>query len=267
MKTIAILSTVGGAGRTTLTATLAGLLTARKHTSLAVECDPSNVLALYGGLREPARFGLVSYALTTSGDVADAALQSEDGVLWLPWGTAAQHHDDPNIERARAITATLHEQPFWLRDLLARVELPTRGVTLVDAARWPSVYATQAIAAADLVLVVVPPQPLACATLPRLRAALEAHHKPSLYVANAVSPASQLHTDILAMLRHTLGAELSAYRIHADSGIPEAIARNQSFHLAAPHSQAVHDMQGLASWLSSWIKQSSHASVGEARHE
>ena len=248
MKTIAVISSVGGAGRTTFAATLAGLLAARRHTTLAVECDPSNVLALYGGLREPASRGLASYALAISRHVAEAALESEDGVLWLPWGGA------PDSEQSRAITATLYDRPAWLRDLLAELDLSTHGVTLVDAATWPSVYAAQAIEAADLVLVVVPPQPLACATLPRLRAELKARSKPSLYVANAVSPASQLHTDILSMLRHALGSELSAYRIHADTGVPEALARNQRFQLASPHSQAAHDMQGLASWLSSWIK-------------
>lgn len=261
MKTIAVVSSVGGAGRTTLSATLASLLMARKHAALAVECDPSNVLALYGGLREPARQGLASYVLAPAGHVAEAALQSDDGVLWLPWGGARDGGAGPDPEQARAVSAILHAQPSWLRDLLARVDLPAHGVILVDAATWPSVHAAQAIEAADLVLVLVPPQPLACATLPRLRAELKARDKFSLYVANAVSPASQLHTDILALLRHALGSELSAYRIHADTGIPEALARNQSFHLAAPHSQAAHDLQGLASWLSSWIKQASRASA------
>lgn len=263
MKTIAIVSTVGGAGRTMLTATLAGLLMARRHAALAVECDPSNVLALYGGLREPARQGLASYALATAGQVTEAALESEDGVLWLPWGGACAD-GGPDIEQAKAITATLYARPLWLRELLAQIDLATHGVVLVDAATWPSVYAAQAIEGADLVLVVVPPQPTACATLPRLRAELKAHGKPCLYVANAVSPAMQLHTDTLAMLRHALGSELSTYRIHADTGIPEALARNQSFHLAAPHSQAAHDMQGLASWLSSWIKHASRPSASVA---
>ena len=254
MKTIAILSSVGGAGRTTLTAALAGLLMARKHAVLAVECDPSNVLALYCGLREPAREGLASYVPTLTGRAAEAALQSEDGVLWLPWGGAG-------LNGGGAIATSLHERPSWLRELLARVDLPSHSIVLVDAAIWPSVYAAQAIEAADLVMVVVPPQPLACATLPRLRAELIAREKPSLYVANAVSPALQLHTDILALLRDTLGSELSAYRIHADTGIPEALARNQNFHLSTPHSQAAHDMQGLASWLSSWVRHAPRASA------
>ncbi len=261
MKTIAILSSVGGAGRTMLTAALAGLLMARQHAVLAVECDPSNVLALYCGLREPAREGLASYVLAPSDRAAEVALQSEDGVLWLPWGGAGIDGGGKGAAQAKAIGASLHERPSWLRDLLARVDLPGHSIILVDAATWPSVYAAQAVEAADLVLVVVPPQPLACATLPRLRAELKARGKPSLYVANAVLPALQLHTDILALLRPILGLELSAYRIHADTGIPEALARNQNFNLSTPHSQAAHDMQGLASWLSSWVTQAPSASA------
>lgn len=254
MKTIAIISPVGGAGRTTLTAALAGLLTARKHPVLALECDPRNVLALYCGLREPARAGLASYLLDGAAARDDAALQSDDGTLWLPWGGA---HDLGTLSAGdqAKIDDTLHQQPQRLRDLIAQVELPAHGMALIDSATWPSVHAEQAIAAADLALVVLPPTPAACATLPRLRARLMSQRKPSLYVANAVSPAMQLHTDILSLLRQVLGAELSSYRIHADSGIPEALARNESFSVAAPHSQAAHDMQGLATWLSHWTRQ------------
>jgi len=247
MKTIAIIASVGGAGRTMLTASLAGLLSERRHAVLAVECDPRNVLTFYCGLRTPAQQGLHSQVLSSNDGWSDAALQTDDGVLWLPWGA-------PRADAAAAMSAQLHQQPTWLRDLLARVDLPGHGVTLIDTPTWPSVYATQAMAAADLVMVVVPPEPLACATLQRLRAELKALGKETVYVANAVSPASQLHTDILALLRDTLGTALSTYRVHADSGIPEALARNESFVHSAPHSQAAHDMQGLATWLSSWIR-------------
>ncbi|WP_109127035.1 cellulose biosynthesis protein BcsQ [Dyella sp. C11] len=254
MKTIAIVSSVGGAGRTMLTAALAGLLMARRHAVLAVECDPRNVLTLYCGLRTPARQGLVSHVLAPTDDWSDAALQTDDGALWLPWGGARGEGRGPDAEASASIAASLHKEPMWLRDLIARVDLPGHAVALVDTAAWPSVHASQAIAAADLVMVVVPPEPLACATLPRLKSELNALGKQAVYVANAVSPASQLHTDIVALLRDTLGTALSTYRVHADSGIPEALARNESFVHAAPHSQAAHDMQGLASWLSSWIR-------------
>lgn len=248
MKTIAIIASVGGAGRTMLTASLAGLLSERRHAVLAVECDPRNVLTFYCGSRTPAQRGLASQVLAGNDAWSDAALQTDDGVLWLPWGGAG---DDAGGARS----AALYQQPTWLRDLLARVDLPGHGVALIDTPTWPSIYAAQAVMAADLVMVVVPPEPLACATLPRLRAELKALGREAVYVANAVSPASQLHTDILVLLRDTLGTALSAYRVHADSGIPEALARNESFVHSAPHSQAAHDMQGLASWLSSWIRQ------------
>lgn len=262
MKTIAVISPVGGAGRTTLTVALAGLLMARKHAALAVECDPRNVFTFYCGLRTPARRGLVSHVVSPTDDWSDAALETDDGVLWLPWGGARGDGRGPDTETAAAIAAVLHEQSTWLRDLLARIDLPGHGVALVDTPAWPSVHASQAIAAADLVLVVLPPQPLACATLPRLRSELKALGKETVYVANAASPASQLHTDILTLLRDTLGAELSVYRVHADTGIPEALARNENFVQAAPHSQAAHDMQGLASWLSNWIHAAHRPAAG-----
>jgi cellulose synthase operon protein YhjQ len=264
VKTIAVISSVGGAGRSMLTAALAGLLMSRRHAMLAVECDPRNTLALYCGLHDPARAGLVSHLLAPGGNLGEAALESEDGVLWLPWGGARDDSSTLDAVQSAKVAAALHAQPSWLRELLVRIDLPAQGIVLVDAATWPSVHASQAIDAADLVLVVVPPQPLACMTLPRLRGELKALGKTTLYVANAVSPAAQLHTDILTLLRNLLGTELSPYRIHADTGIPEALARNENFCLSEPHSQAAHDLQGLATWLSSWARQSARASASAA---
>ncbi len=257
MKTIAIISPVGGAGRTMLTAALAGLLTARRHRVLAVECDPRNVLALYCGLREPAREGLVSALTDSTKGWGDAALETDDGALWLPWGGVDASGQLPDARHMAALASTLYTRPRWLREQLSYLDLPAHGVVLVDAATWPSVHAFQAVEAADLVMVVMPPEPVACAALPRLREALRTSGKASVYVANRISPASQLHTDIVALLRDTLGLALSAYRIHADAGIPEALARNLNFILSSPHSQAAHDLQGLATWLSSWVHESS----------
>lgn len=262
MRTVAIISSVGGAGRTMLTAALAGLLAARRHRVLAVECDPSNVLSLYCGLREAPAKGLVSSLLGEAGGWSQGALQTDDGALWLPWGGAGAAHGILDARTAAAIASTLYTKPAWLGQQLAQLDLGEQGVVLVDAATWPSVHAVQAINAADLVLAVLPPDPLACATLPRLRESLRGAGKPCVYVANRVSPASQLHTDIVALLRDTLGLALSAYRIHADAGIPEALARNANFILSAPHSQAAHDMQGLATWLSTWVREATTAQAG-----
>jgi cellulose synthase operon protein YhjQ len=245
MKTIAIVSTVGGAGRTTLTATLAGLLAARGHAALALECDPRNVLALHFGLLEPARTGLASYL--HADDAANAALRSDNDVLLVPWG------DPGNDARAKAAaSARLHAEPGWLSELLGRLEMPPDAIALIDTPTWPAIETDQAITAADLVLAVLSPMPTTCATLPYFRAALA--DRPCVYVANAIMPARPLHVDMLALWRTTLGDAVLPYQIHADTGLPEALARGENFCASAPGSRAAHDLHGLAAWLSRWAK-------------
>jgi len=253
MKTVAIVSSVGGAGRTTLTAALAGLLASRQHAVLAVECDPRNVLALHFGQRDAASHGLVAHLMAPTGARVDSALQTDDGILLLPWGGARDGDRGPDSDTAAAVATRLQREPRWLSDLLTGVDLASNGVALIDTATWPSVHAAQALTAADLVLVALPLDPLACATLPRLRHELAASGKEHRFVANAVLPTRQLHTDILALLSPVLGASLLPYRIHADTSVPEALARNEDFCRASLHSQTAHDLQGLASWLSAWV--------------
>ncbi|MFX1677224.1 cellulose biosynthesis protein BcsQ [Paraburkholderia sp. A2WS-5] len=255
MRTIAIVSATGGAGRTTLAAALASLLVARKHAALAVECDPRNVLALHFGLRQSARAGLAT-SLANQGGAnpasdgwAHTALQSDDGVLVLPWGSAPQAEDSDDG------AAHLAAHRYWLRERLARVDLSAHAIALVDAAPWPSAHARQAIDAADLVLGVLTPDAMTCATLPRFVSALERTGKRAVFVANAVVPARPLHTDLVALLRARLGPAMLPYLVHADTGVPAALASGANFCKSAPASQAAHDLNGIASWISHWSTQ------------
>jgi len=244
MKTVAIVSTTGGAGRSTLTAQLASLLAARKHPALALECDPRNVLGFHFGMRDIPGDGLGAYLDTASPNAwARAGHRSDDGVLFVPWG---------NGGAAASLTQSTSAQD-WLRRLLAQVDLPPNGVTLIDSAPWPSPYANQAISAADLVLVLAPAQPETCLTMRRLVDALAGQGKTVRYVATRLQPARQLHVDIVALLQAMLGQAMLPYHVHEDSGVAEALARGESFCRSTPHSQAAHDMNGLASWLSAWI--------------
>lgn len=241
MKTVAIVSTVGGAGRTTVTTELATLLAWHGHPALALECDPRGVLGFHFGLRAPAALGLCNAPSWNQ-----AGQRSDDGVLFVPWG-------DPGDVVAQALMAErMQREPHWLRGLLAQVDLPANAVALIDTAAWPSPHARQAIAAADLVLVLVPPLPQACATLPALRAALRDTGVAVAFVVTRLHPARQLHTDISVLLRATLDGQLLPYEVHEDAAVPEAFARGESFCRSTPYSQAAHDLQGLASWVSGW---------------
>ncbi|MDR3101502.1 MAG: cellulose synthase operon protein YhjQ [Paraburkholderia sp.] len=270
MRTVAIVSATGGAGRTTLTAALASLLAARAHAALAVECDPRNVLALHFGLRESAREGLVTSlpnrgGASPSGDHwARAALQSDDGVLVLPWGSAPQEGNGDDNGDGDDGAAPLAAQRYWLRERLARVDLPASAIALIDAAPWPSPHARQAIDAADLVLGVLTPDATACATLPRFVSALARTGKRAAFVANAVVPARPLHTDLVALLRARLGPAMLPYLVHADTGVPAALAGGANFCKSAPASQAAHDLNGIASWISHWAA-NAHAEPQDRR--
>lgn len=241
--TIAVVSTTGGAGRSTLTAELASLLAWRKHDVLAVECDPRNVLGFHFGLRDIPSDGLGGSLHDGAAKAwAGTGLRSDDGVLFVPWGDRAE---SGAIERLPA---------NWLARRLGQVDLPDGGAVLLDTAPWPSGYASQAIDAADLVLVLVPAQPETCLTLERLVDDLAARGKTVRYVATRLHPARPLHVDIVAMLQAMLGTAMLPYHVHEDSSVPEALARSESFSRSTPHSQTAHDLNGLASWLSAWIE-------------
>ncbi|QBY51068.1 cellulose biosynthesis protein BcsQ [Cupriavidus oxalaticus] len=253
MKTVAIVSTVGGAGRTTVTAELATLLAWHGHPALAVECDPRGVLGFHFGLRAPAGAGLCNSARWN-----EAGQRSDDGVLFVPWG------DPGSAAEQGRMAERMERDPHWLRGLLAQVDLPSNALALVDSAPWPSPHARQAIAAADLVLVLVPPQPQTCATLPPLRAALRESGAAVACAVTRLQPARQLHTDISVLLRATLDGELLPYEVHEDAAVPEAFARGESFCRSTPYSQAAHDLQGLASWVSGWSLLAVRGNAGPA---
>ncbi len=132
-------------------------------------------------------------------------------------------------------------------------------MVLVDTSRYPSPQAEQAVGCADLVLCVTPPEPAACATLVGRLPALKATGAQVEIVVNRLNPGREMQRDAIAMLRAATttpagGAQALAYRVHLDAAMPEAFARGSWLFDDAPHSQASHDLQGLAGWLDTWIE-------------
>jgi hypothetical protein len=44
-----------------------------------------------------------------------------------------------------------------------------------------------------------------------------------------------------------------AQRVHLDVALPESFARGTWLFDDAPHSQASHDLHGLANWVDAWV--------------
>ncbi|WP_206956399.1 cellulose biosynthesis protein BcsQ [Trinickia acidisoli] len=259
MKTVALVSTVGGAGRTTLTAALAVLLARRDRPVVAADIDPQNMLGAYLGLDT---FAQVGFGHAIAGRVEPwrgNTWRNAEGVLFAP-------HGETTLAERMAYEARLAAEPRWLADALARIDFPPRGVALIDTARFPSQQAAQAVRAADLVLCVTPPEPAACATLARCFRNLRDSSANVKVVVNRLNPAREMQRDVLGLLRAAVGDALElAHRVHFDAAMPESLARGGWLFDDVPHSQASHDLHGLANWLDAWLESDVDPDPGSER--
>jgi cellulose synthase operon protein YhjQ len=243
MLKVAFVSANGGVGKTALTANIASLLARRGQPVLALDFDPNNLLGLHFGLTPDEGDGFAARSVN-GGAWQQAAFSNAEGVRFVPFGELDE------AQRA-AFAEGLGENPAWLRNRIDQIDMPANALTLIDTPRLPSIYAQQAIAAADIVIAVVAADASCYAKLPALRrsiassAKLDAAH----YVVNFADAARRLHNDIVALLRLDLGERLLPYFIHHDEAVPESLASNRCLADYAPHGQAAHDLQGLASWL------------------
>jgi cellulose synthase operon protein YhjQ len=247
MKTIALVSTAGGAGRTTLTASLAVLLARRRRAVVALDFDPQNLLGAHLGLDALSPSGIASALVDGNHTWHSSTWRNTEGVLFVP-------HGQLTLPQLAAAESRLAGSQEWLARAIAQIDLPESGVVLIDTARYPSQQADHAVRCADLVLCVTPPEPAACATLVARLDALRAACTNVEVVVNRLNPARDMQRDALAMLRAAVGGSVSlAQRVHLDAALPESLARGTWFFDDAPHSQAAHDLQGLANWLDAWL--------------
>lgn len=253
MKTVALVSTVGGAGRTTLTAALAVLLARRSRPVAALDLDPQNMLGAHLGLDAFATAGLAQAMAGQAPAWQGNTWRNAEGVLFVP-------HGETTLAERTAYEARLAAQPRWLADALEQIDFPAHGVVLVDAPRFPAQQAEQAIRSADLVLCVTPPEPAACATLARCFPSLRESAGTVKVVVNRLNPAREMQRDALALLRASVGDALElAHRVHFDAAMPDSLARGGWIFDDVPYSQASHDLHGLANWLDVWLENDANA--------
>ena len=247
MKTIAVVSTSGGAGRTTLSAALAVLLARRGRPVVAIDFDPQNLLGAHLGLDTLAERGLAQTLLGADAPWHAHTWRSADNVLFVPYGLV-------DAAGAAGCEARLVADPDWLSRALGEIALPAHGVALIDVARYPSQHAKVAIRSADLTLCVVPPEPAACASVSARLGALKAAAAEFRIVVNRLHPARDMQRDALTMLRAVTGPSVILdTRIHLDAAVPESFARGSWIFDDVPYSQVSHDLHGVANWLDAWL--------------
>ncbi len=247
MFIVAIVSVSGGVGRTTLAANLAAIISKRGRPVLVIEWDPANRLGLHLGTRVLPEDGWVSEVIR-GGAWHERAYRNSDGVDFLPFGQVRQP------ERI-CFEQQLGQDQLWLDRQLRNIDFPDEALVLIDVANGPSIYMSQALAAAGGALAVITPSPSFALEIDALEdeltGLLEFSGKklPVNYLLNRLDPTRRLSFDMSSMLRSRLNEQLLRYMLHQDEAIPEALASNLSVTDYAPDSQANHDLQGIASWL------------------
>lgn len=255
MKIIAVVSAKGGVGKTTLSANLADSLAQAGERVLAIDMDPQNALRLHFGMPMQEVAGHARATLAGERWV-DTIWPGRSGVLVVPFGALTENDRE-------AFEQHLVGNPQWLRHELDTLGLAPTDTVVIDTPPGPSPYMRQALACADVCVVVTLADAASYATLPLMDDLIRTHcsSRPGflgqVLIINQVDMKRQLGKDVVQVLRDQLGERVLGV-IHADQSVPEALACDQTVREHSPYSQAGQDILRCADWLRDKL-----AAVGE----
>jgi cellulose synthase operon protein YhjQ len=242
LKVVAVISTVGGAGATTIAAHLSTALWLQQRDTLTFDWCSENRVRLHFGMPLGDRFGWATDLLDGS-DWHAAACRSSNGVDFVPFG---QLLHDGELDR---LVDRLRDQPAWFRNQLTTLRIPSETIIVCDCPRMPAVLREQVLTAADLVLLVTAPDSVSYAAATRIASGVaEAGGTQTLMVLNGFEAARQLDRDISVLLRTQHKQLFSPVVVHRDESLREALACKQTVFEFAPSSQAAYDFSALATW-------------------
>lgn len=243
MSLVVAIGAAGGVGATTVAAHLAAALARKGRLGAAVDLCPDNALRLHFGMEwsDPAGFALQVLA---GRQWAEGAYLSSGGVPFLPFGGTA---DDGEVAH---FAAWLEGQPGGLAGCLDLIPQRPDQAVVADAPRMPWRLGRQALAGAQLALVVAAPDAPSYASLPGLlEAAAAAGAAETWVLLNGFDPTRSLDRDMALLLSHDFGLRSAPVAIHRDESVREALACKETVFDYAPASRAAYDFESLAVWV------------------
>lgn len=242
LKTVAVISAVGGAGATTVAAHLTTALSLQQRDALGMDWCPENHLRMHFGMSLIDQTGWAS-SLLSGTEWHSAAYRSGTGIDFLPFGGLQREAE------LDALAASLAKEPGWFVRQLALLRLPAETVVICDCPRMPAALREQVLAAADIILVITTSDSLSYAAATRIASgADQAGGTPTLLVLNLFDAVRRLDRDVAVLLRTQHHARFSPVVIHRDEALREALACKQTVFDFAPSSQAAYDFAALATW-------------------
>ncbi len=216
---IAVVSTRGGVGRSTLASLLAILLNSADTQATVLELDPQNAQYQHLGTH-PQGAGICQASLDKR-SWRDLVQTGYAGTRLLAFG-------ESDSRQLHALERELEDNPHWLARHLDELELDKRDTLIIDTPAGSNVYQDQALRMANLIIAVVRPDAASHAALEHLIASLTPHlggERPAAcwFVINGVDTAHALSVDITQILENQLKTQLLGTVIW-DEAIAAALA-------------------------------------------
>lgn len=246
MIVIALISTSGGAGRTSLSIAVARRLALLGREVTLIQADPANNIEYQLGYSSTSEIGLCQLVLQGTADLPKALKNTEAGFRLLPYGqsTTAQQ---------LAISNRLTDTPDLITHLLNHNAFAAQGIVIVDLPRWPSEWCTRFLALSDLNLVTLVPDSTSILGIDPLLPHLLESRGASYFLMNRFDSAKVLHLDLWTLCKIKLSHRLLPFYLHDEQALPESQAAGMALEAHAPQSQLVDDLHKLSNWIDSEI--------------
>lgn len=247
MIALGMVSSIGGAGRTSLAFELGNSMAYLGRPVVLVQADPANLLAHQVGHPEWANKGLMQ-CLTGQVTIESVAHRLDTGITFIPFGpsTPAGQHDQ---------ACAIAKNPELLSDCLNKLEVSDDTVWIFDTPRLPSPWAKAIMSLTDLNLsLMVPDANSLLAIDPTIEMLLESRGV-TYFLLNRFDSTHVLHLDIWTMCKVKLSHRLLPFYLHEDQSLPEAFASGSSLGNYSSTSVLADDIQKLANWIDLEVEQ------------
>ncbi|WLH85155.1 cellulose biosynthesis protein BcsQ [Pseudomonas sp. FP2338] len=244
-KVVVVVSATGGVGRSTLAAALASGLQRQGYPALALELDPQNALRhhLCPGFNVP---GLGATSLLNQTWQA-LPKRGFAGCQLVTFG-------ETDAVQQQSLNRWLGQDQAFLAKRLAGLGLSRRDTVVIDVPAGNTVYLSQAMSVADVVLVVVQPDAASFRRLAKMDEVLApylAGEAPPLrfYVINQVDAGQSFSEDMAGVFKLRLGDAVLG-TVQRDVSVSEAQAYGRDPFDPALNSGGSQDVSALCRALS-----------------